>query len=172
MAAPTTQFKVYTGASGATESPAAGATNLNLQSIDAYDSTDTDYQTNLMNIPAAGTNYSYERLFRLKFIGNPSYNTIDNVKVWKSAGSLSDGDLVLAAADSASAATPVNTASAVATSAIPTTEGTALDATPAGDITDDPGFTEYIFMQLQIPSTVTTFGDISAQTIKVQFDVS
>lgn len=172
MGAPTAQWKVYTGASGATESPATSATNINFQSIDAYDSTGTDYQTNLIRIPAAGTTYSYERIIRMKFTANPSFNLINNILFWKSAGSLSDVALAIKAGTSTGATTPVDTASAVATAAVPTTEGTALDPTPSGGISSSPGYSKYVYLQLNVPSTVTVFGDIGAQTFTMQYDVS
>ncbi|MFA5158084.1 MAG: hypothetical protein WC451_02765 [Patescibacteria group bacterium] len=170
MTLPVAEFKVYTGASGATESPTGGATNINLMNTDAYDTTGSMFQTSLIPIPVSGTSYSYERIFRLKVTG--IFNLIDNIKVWKSTGDLSDSHLVIAAAVSTTASTPVKTASAIATTTIPVTEGTALDATPSGGITASPGYTKYVYLQLQVPTTVTVFGQVGVHTIAVQYDIT
>lgn len=166
--AATFEAKVYTGTNAGTESPAGDATNLNLQSIDAYDSTGTDYQTNKMSVPTSGTNYSFERWIRGKFTG--TFNSITNVLFWKSAGTLSDVNLAVNAGENTTGVTPIDSVSTIATSAIPTTEGTAIDITPAGGISVSGDFTDYVIMQLAIPSTVTTPGDIGSQTVTFQYD--
>ena len=166
--AATVELKVYTGTNAGTESPAGDATNWNLQSVDAYDSTGTDYQTNKITVPSAGTNYSYERWTRLKYTG--TFNSITNVKVWKSAGTLSDVNLDLNAGETTTGVTPVDSASSVATAEVPTSEGTAIDITPAGGISSSGDFTDYLVLQLEVPSTVTTPGDIGTQTLTFQYD--
>src|ERR1035437_1710669 len=137
MTAPVTQFKVYTGASGATESPTGSAINLNIMSADAYDSTGSLWLGNLIAEPTQGTNYSFERIWALKIVSG-TFTTVNNIKVWMSAGVLNDPNLVLTAGVSVTPSTPTQQASAVATVAIPVTYGTALDATPAGGITSTP----------------------------------
>ena len=168
--AATVELKIYTG-SGGTENPSSGdASNWNLMSIDSYDSTGTDYQNNPITVPASGTNYSYERWMRLRFSG--SFNLIDNIKAWKSAGTLSDANLTLNAGVTDTYAQPVNSASTIATSAIPESEATALDLTPSGGVTSSPGYSKYLVVQLVVPSSVTTPGDIGNQTITFQYDES
>lgn len=168
--AATVELKVYTGSSAGTEQPAGDATNWNLQSVDAYDATGTDYQTNKITVPPSGSAYSYERWLRLKYTG--VFNSITNVLAWLSAGALSDPALILTAGVNASGVTPVVTNSAIAVSPIPTTEGGALDITPAGGISVSGDFTDYLVVQLEAPSTVVTAGDISAQTLTFQYDES
>uniref|UniRef100_A0A6M3IJL6 Uncharacterized protein n=1 Tax=viral metagenome TaxID=1070528 RepID=A0A6M3IJL6_9ZZZZ len=166
----TFRWKVYTSTNAATESPDAApgtsAATLNLMQTDAYDAA-TDYQSYPTSVPAAGTNYTYERWFRAHFSG--TFNLIDNMKIWKSAGTLSDGNLVLNAGITTSGVTPINTVSSLATSAIPTVVGSALDPTPAAPLTS-AGYSKYCVMQLAVPSTVTTPGDISSQTITFRYD--
>lgn len=168
--AATANLKICTGTDAGTESPAGDATNWNLMSTDAYDSTGTDYQSNPISVPTSGTNYSYERWMRLEFTG--TFNNITNVKVWKSAGTLSDGNLVLYSGETDTGVTPVNTDSSVATSAIPTTEGGATDITPAAGIDASGEKTDYFVVQLDVPDTVTTPGDIGSQTLTFQYDES
>jgi len=169
--AATREVKVYTGTDAGTESPAGDATNLNLMSTDAYDSTGTDYQTNKITVPSSGTNYSYERWVRIYFSG--TFNEIENILVWHSAGSLSDGNLDLNAGVSATGVTPVNTVSSVATTTLTSwdAQGEALDISPASNLTS-AGYSKYFVMQLEVPSTVTTPGDIGSQTITFSYDES
>ena len=171
--AATVELKIYTGTDAGTESPSSGdASNWNLMSTDAYDSSGTDYQTNKIQVPDSGTNYSYERWMKLKFSG--TFNKIENIKAWHSAGSLSDGNLDLKAGVTDTGATPVNTASSVATTTLTSwdAEGEAFDLTPSGGITSSPGYSKYLVTQLVVPSTVTTPGDIGSQTITFQYDES
>ena len=168
--AATVELKTYTSTGAGTESPAGDSTNWNLQSADAYDSTGTDYQTNKITVPSSSSAYSFERWLRLKF--NGTFNAITSVKFWKSAGTLSDGALIITAGESASGVTPVITNSTIATAAIPTVEGSAIDITPAGGISSSGDFTDYAIIQLEVPSTVVTPGDIGSQTITFQYDES
>ena len=165
------EMKVCTGSSAGTEAPVGDATNWNLMSTDAYDSTGTSYQTNRITVPSVGTTYSYERWLRLKF--SSTFNLIENIKFYKSAGTLSDAALDLTAGVSTSGVTPVNTVSSVATT-IGTgwdSLGEALDITPAGGITTT-GETKYGVIQLKVPYTVVTPGDIGSQTITFVYDES
>lgn len=168
--AATCELKIYTGASAGTESPAGDATNWNLMSSDAYDSTGTTYQSNPIVVPAGGTAYSYERWMKLKFSG--TFNLINNVKVWKSAGTLSDAALSIYAGKTATGATPVATVSSIATATIPTSSGTAINITPSNAINTTGEKTDFLVVQLRVPSTVVTPGDIGTQTLTFQYDES
>lgn len=163
-------MKVFTGTTAGTMNPAAAgdATNWNLMGIDSYDSTGTAYQSNVITVPPTGTSYSYERWVKARFDG--TFNKIDNIKVWKSAGTLSDVNLTLNAGTTASGATPTNSVSSVATSTIPVTEGTAIDITPTSDITTSEDMSDFLVLQLVVPSTVDTPGDIGTQTLTFQYD--
>lgn len=168
--AATVELKTYTGVNAADESPVGDSTNWNLQSIDAYDSTGTDYQTNKITVPASGSVYSFERWLRLLYTG--TFNEITNVLFWKSAGTLSDGALIITAGEATAGVTPIITDSTIATAAIPTSEGTAINISPAGGISNSGDFTDYAVIQLEVPSTVVTPGDIGSQTITFQYDES
>jgi len=170
--AATCEMKVCTSTNAGTESPAGDATNWNLLGSDAYDSTGNDYKTDRISVPDSGTNYSYERWLRLKFSG--TFNLIDNILAWKSAGSLSDGALTLKAGETDTGVTPVNTESSVATTALASwdSEGEAIDITPANPIDTADEETDYLVIQLGVPDTVTTPGDIGTITITFQYDES
>ena len=161
----TLTWKACTGTDAATE---ATTTNWNLLNRDAVDS-GSDYTESRIAIPATGSNYSYERILRLIFTG--AFNLIDNVKLWKE-GTLSDGNLIINAGETDTGTTPVNTASAVASSAIPTTEGTAIDITPSNPIDSSGEKSDYLYIQLEVPSTVTTLGAINAQVLYVSWTES
>lgn len=167
----TCQLKIYTGVSAGTESPAGDATNWNMQSTDAYDSTGTDYQTNKITVPSTSNTYSYERWMRLSFSG--TFNLIDNVLVYKSAGSLSDSNLDILAGTTTSAATPITTVSSVATTTLTSWDavGEAIDITPGAGLVA-AGYSDYFVTQLKVPSTVTTPGDAGAITITFSYDES
>jgi len=170
--ASTINWKVYTG-SPLTEAPGAGnsAVNVNLLALDIYDSTAGSYAANPISVPAAGSNYSFERVIRAFWTG--TFNEVTNVLLWKSSGTLSDAALKIAANVTGTWAPAAQTsgASTFATAAIPTTSGTALNATPAaGSAYPAAGYSKYGVMQLVVPSTVTTPGDIGSQLIRFQWD--
>ena len=175
----TVELKIYTGVGAATESPVGDATNWNLMFTDAYDSTQNAYRSsaNRVPVPSTGNAYSYERWMRLKFTG--AFTTVSNIKVYRYAGAgstangLSDANLDLTAGATAVAATPVITASAVATITVLSWDsaGEAINITPVGNISPG-GFTKYFVVQLKVPLTVATPGDIGAQTIEFSYDVA
>lgn len=166
--AATAEVKVYTGTTATVESPSGDAGNLNLMSTDTYDSTGSGYESATITVPTTGTAYSYERWLRIEYTG--TFNSITNVKFWKSAGSLSDGNLTLNAGETSSAATPTDGSSSLATSAIPTAVGSAIDISTT--ITSSGDYTDYGILQLAVPTNVTTPGDIGSQTITFQYDES
>jgi len=170
--AATINWKVYTG-SPLTEAPGAGssAINVNLLLADSYDSSGSLYAANPISVPSTGSNYSFERVQRAFWTG--TFNEITNIKFWKSSGTYSDADLKVTANVTGTWAPEGQTsgASTFATAAIPTTSGTALDATPdAGSAYPAAGYSKYIVTQLVVPSTVTTPGDIGSQLVTFQWD--
>jgi hypothetical protein len=164
-------MKVCTGTNAATEN-AGDAVNWNLMSVDAYDSTGVMYQANKISVPSTGTSYSYERWLRLEFTG--TFNEIENVKVWRSAGTLSDVNLDLLAGETNTGVTPVNSASSVATITKDNwdSEVEAIDITPTAGITTTGDKTDYVVIQLKVPSAVVTPGDIGTQTLTFSYDES
>jgi len=170
--ASTINWKVYTG-SPLTEAPGTGssAVNVNLLLQDIYDDTAGSYAANPISVPSAGSNYSFERVIRAQWTG--TYNEVTNVKLWRSSGTLSDAGLAILADVTGTWAPAGQTsgASTFATAAIPTTSGTALDATPAaGSAYPAAGYSKYGVMQLLVKASVTTPGDIGSQLIRFQWD--
>ena len=168
--AATCQLKIYTGASAATETPAADAANWNMMLSDAYNANSTMYQTYPITVDTNATAYSFERWMKLKFTG--TFNKIENVKAYKSAGSLSDAALAINAGETATGATPTASASTKATAAIPTASGSAIDITPVAGISSSGDKTDFLVAQLSVPTTVTTPGDIGSQTLTFTYDES
>jgi hypothetical protein len=166
----TFEWKICTGVDAATEN-AGSATNFNMMSVDAYDSTGTDYQTNRIEILESGTNYSVEKWIRGLFSGD--FNLIENCKIWHSAGTLSDASLDLKAGVTDSGITPTDGASVIATNSLADwdTEAEALDV-QNGIMNTTPIYSLYGVVQLEIPDTVTETGDIGVQTITFQYDES
>ena len=103
-----------------------------------------------------------------------TFNAIENVKAYRSAGTLSDVALDLLAGETDTGVTPVNTASTVATTTLTSWDESseAIDITPAAGISSDGDKTDYLVTQLKVPSTVTTAGDIGSQTITFSYDES
>jgi hypothetical protein len=168
--AATCQLKCCIGASAATETPDGDASNWNMMTSDAYSGTDTLYQTYPITVDTDATAYSYERWLRLKFTG--TFNKIENVTAYKSAGSLSDAELAINAGETDTGATPTDAGSTVATQALPTASGSAIDITPAAGISSSGDKTDYLVAQLVVPTTVTTPGDIGSQTMTFTYDES
>lgn len=170
--ASTINWKVHTG-SPLTEAPGAGssAVNVNLLLLDIYDSTGGSYAANPVSVPSTGSAYSFERVQRAFWTG--TFNEITNVLYWKSSGTLSDAALKIQAGVTGTwaPAGQISGLSTLATAAIPTTSGTALNATPAaGSAYPTAGYSKYIVTQLVVPSTVTTPGDIGSQLVRFQWD--
>ncbi len=167
--AATVRVKVYTGTTAATENPDAApgtnAASLNFCSSDVYDSDGTYYLTYPLVVPTSGTNYSFERWFRIHFSG--AFASITNIKVYKSAGNYSDSQIVINAAVTTTAVTPTEAPSTIATSAIPTSAATALVATPAAGLTD---YSKYIVMQMKVPNSVVVPHDVGTQTLTISYD--
>ncbi len=168
--AATCELKCCIGASAGTETPAGDAANWNMMLSDTYSGTATYYATYPITVDTDATAYSYERWMRLKFTG--TFNKIENVKAYKSAGAYSDAALAINAGETDTGATPTASASSVATSAIPTTSGAAIDITPAAGISASGDKTDYLVAQLVVPTTVTTPGDIGSQTMTFTYDES
>jgi hypothetical protein len=159
--AATADLKAYTGTGAATET-AAG--NWNLMSIDSYDTSGVQYRSERVQTPTTGSAYSYERWLRLKFSG--SFTSISDLKVYHSAGTLSDANFDLLAGTTTSAATPITTASAVATTTLTGWDsvGEAINISVGGAIIA-PGYSNYLVIQFKVTSSATTSGDIGNHTL-------
>jgi len=126
----------------------ADTTYLNLLSTNTASGADTTTNTLAapITIPSGADVYSYERYTRGHWTG--TFTSISNVKFWKSAGTPGTG-LTLNAGDKGNQtyATAVDTSSAIATSAIPTSQGAGLALAYA------TAFCDYAVVQLVVANT-------------------
>jgi len=110
----------------------------------------------------AGNN-GYEKWNRGRFSG--VYTTIDNLKFFKSSGTL-PANVTIKAAVNAVYATPVTTTSVIAITDVPTTEGTALVPTSPGV---SPAFSGYITMQMRTTAAAAP-GAVPTQIFTLKYD--
>ena len=146
----------FSESNGAGETITTPITNANFGSVDS---------PNIVPVSdpiTAGTN-SFEKWMRGRFSG--TFTSIANLRFFKSGGAFVTGEDVKAAVN-ATFATPVATASIVATVTVPITEGTALVPTAPGS---SPSFSGYITMQLT--TTVSTPpGAVNQKTFTLKYD--
>jgi hypothetical protein len=117
---------------------------------------------NPITIPGAGSSYSYERYLRGHWTG--TFSTITSIYFWKSAGTPGTGWTINAGNKANQTyATPVATASTIATAAIPTTQGTGLTPTYAA------AFCDYIVLQAVLGTTCTP-GALATLTYTFQWN--
>lgn len=146
----------WSESNGAGETVTDGISNLN------FGNTDAPNIVPASNPITAGNN-SYEKWVRGHYTG--TYNSVSNLKLYKSAGAYVTGEDIKAAVNAAYA-TPVATTSAVATVTVPTTLGTALVPNSPGA---SPSYSGYIIAQLQ--TTVSTPpGNVNQKTFTLQYD--
>ena len=153
----------------------AGATSITNSNMGILDDSSQALVT-AYAIPA-NTN-SYEKWQRLKVEANASGNTIQVVKVWET-GTLPTGDThKVGTVQAAAFATPVRTASSIATTTIPATEGTAFPVPIGGTVTPTSngvgmitttGYSDYVVHQVHV-DTATTSGPAAPLTMYWQYD--
>jgi hypothetical protein len=133
-----------------------GITNVNFGNLD------TPNLASPNNRVIAGQN-SYEKWNRGKFSG--VYTTVENLRFYKSAGTL-PANVTIKAAVNAAYATPTTTTSVVATADVPITEGTALVPTAPGA---SPSYSGYIIMQ-ERATVAAAPGAVPTQTFTLKYD--
>ena len=131
------------------------ATNVNFGNIDSPNLSSPN------NRVVAGNN-SFEKWLRGYFV---TYTTIDNLKFWKSSGSLPANVYIKAAVNHAYVE-PVDSASTIATSDVPTVEGSCLVPTSPGA---SPAYSGYIIMQMQTTGAASP-GAVATQTFTMKYD--
>lgn len=148
---------------GASPGTTVDATYIHTLGSDVASGNSTNHINYPITIPGAGnTNYSYERWVRGHWTG--TFTSVSNVKFYKASGTVPSGD-TLNAGDKGNQTyvTPVNTASSVATSAIPTTSGAALTLGYATNYSD------YVVLQVAMTSSRAT-GASGAMTYRFEWD--
>ena len=146
----------WSESNGAGETVTNGISNVNFGNLDSPNLSSPN------NRVVAGEN-SFEKWVRGRFSG--TYTTIDNLRFWKSGGTLPSGVEIKAEVDDPYA-TPTDNTSTVATADVPITEGTALNPANPGA---SPDFSGYITMQLQADIGATP-GSIGTQTFTLKYD--
>lgn len=140
-------------------------TNINFGSTDAKDLVALTYPI------TAGTN-SFEKWIRAAFSG--TFNIIDNIQFWKSAGAyVSEEGIDWSGATAlASYAQPTQTESTVATTVLPTADPDTANVWIAGSLSGtltSAGTSDYIVMQMQIGSGAAA-GAVNTKTFTLQYD--
>lgn len=146
----------WSESNGAGETVTDGILNVNFGNVDSPNLSSPN------NRVVAGEN-SFEKWIRGHFEG--TFTTIDNLRFWKSGGSLGTGVSIKADVNDMYA-TPTDVTSTVATVNVPTTEGTAL-VPDAPVMTGD--YSGYITMQLQTTIAASP-GSIGTQTFTLKWD--
>jgi len=152
-------WRELNGASSTVSTP----TDLNLGSDDSTDLVATTYP-----ITAGGN--SYEKYVVGNFTG--TFTKIDNIKFWKSAGAYVTGETMDWRGTTGAYTQPVNTTSAVAITAIPTSEPAVANVGIGGATTGNfsaAGTTNYIVMQSHV-STAASAGATNTKTFTFQYD--
>lgn len=150
------------------ESETSNISNLNFGSNDSANLSVSSYPIN------AGEN-SYEKWIKMSFTG--TFNTVDNLKVWKSAGAYVTGEgidtnLKESSYSAASFSTPTDSTSSVAVEVMPTTEPSGANIGISGSLSGQltsAGDSDYIVMQLQTTGS-TPAGDVNEKTFTFQWD--
>ena len=153
---------------GATETVTDGITNLNYGSTDAPNLDPATYPI------TAGQN-SYEKWVRCHFTG--TFNKIDNIRIWMSAGTLVTGESILtnlttSGYTAATYATPTTSTSTVATNAMPTSEPSSANLGIGGSLTGSltaAGYSDYWVSQTQT-TTAASPGDTNTKTFTIKYD--
>lgn len=152
----------YGAAPGSTVDPTS---YVHLLSSDVASGNSTNYTNYPITVPPSGSNYSYERFVRGKWTG--TFNNIQNVKFWKSAGTPGTG-WTLNAGATTTYVSPVNTSSGIASSAIPTSQGAGLT------LTFDGTYSAFAVVQAVVASTAGPGDCISSPgaTFSLSYDES
>lgn len=138
---------------------------FNFKSLDSLTSA-SDYTAN----PITAGNRSYEIWLRAKFEG--SFNQIQNLQFYKSAGTYGTGISIKWDGDTTGYATPVSSASSIATADVPTADPGTANVSIGGELTGAltaSGYSNYVVLQLGT-TTATSAGDTNAYTFVLQYD--
>lgn len=138
--------------------------------MDADTNTESDYTT----YPITAGNNSYEVWLRGHFTG--TFNTIDNIQFWMSTDFSPNTGLAVywKGNNVGDYVTPVKTASAIATSTVPTSDPGTANVSIGGSLSGSlsaAGYSDYIVLQLQT-TTSAAAGDTSLATFTLQYDES
>lgn len=154
---------------GAGETITDGITNGNYGSVD---SANLAVATNAVT---AGNN-SFEKWWKLDFGG--TFNTIDNLQIWKSAGNYVTGEGIdtnlrtSAYGGAESYVTPTETTSVIADQVMPVADPTSANLGISGSLAgslSSAGKSDYMITQLQTTGA-TPAGDVNQKTFTFEYD--
>ena len=154
---------------GAGETQTANVTNCNFGSVDSANLTPA-------NDPITAGQNSFEKYWKMAFSG--TFNQVDNLKVWKSAGAYVTGEsLVTNARESSyggaeSYVQPTQSTSTKATQTFPVTEPSGANLGIGGSLSGNlssSGSSDYLVVQLQTTGA-TPPGDVNQKTFTFQYD--
>lgn len=141
----------------------SSATNINFGSTNSADLAPSTY-------PITAGGYSYEKWIKGQFTG--TFTRIENVKVWKSSGDYITGEGITYTGQTSTFATPTNSQSSEADTALPASEPTdnnvAIGGSLSGSLTST-GSTSFIVLQSTI-DTGTSAGITNTKTFTIQYD--
>lgn len=158
----------YNGA-GETETP--NVTNCNFGSNDGPNLVVATY-------PITVGNNSFEKWWKMTFTG--TFNSVDNLKIWKFSGGYVTGESILTNAREASYGgaetytTPTESNSIVATETLPITEPSGANLGIGGILAgslSSPGDSDYLIEQLKSTGG-TPVGDGNTKVMRFQWDES
>ena len=122
-----------------------------------------------INIPAAGTEYSYEGWVRFKCTVAPD-NVCTNFKIWDDGVSMDTGVDITVNTDTVNSyATPVSTESARGTRDSLSNHASGSKIDIAGNLTGSGDKTDFSVFQLEVINTASQ-GDITSKTVNYSYD--
>jgi hypothetical protein len=139
---------------------------------------DDDYELVVATYPITVGENSYEKWWIMEFTG--TFNSVDNLKVWKVSGNYVTGESILTNCRETSYGgaetytTPTQSTSSVATQTLPTTEPSGANLGIGGSLSgslSSPGDSDYCVMQLQTTGS-TPVGDGNQKVLRFQWDES
>lgn len=149
----------------------AGPTNVDLGTMGNlmnWKTSDDATPANYTSYPVTAGSNSYEVWLRLHFSG--TFNKVQNIKFWQSAGSLGPGcALVWASGGYATYAQGTTETSSIATFAMQEAQPSASNISIADGSLVAEGYSRYILTQLQTTGSAAP-GDTGTVTFTVQYD--
>jgi len=160
----TVNLHVFTGANAATES--AAVTGIDLISADNATNSLANRQANPVTIPAAGTNYSFEKWIRAKIAVVPD-NYVQNFQFWTDGAF--DTGVGINVGTNAAGVTPIATVSTIATTDGTTYVSGAKLAWHAGQLSALNATTDALVLQMAVGTTAVQ-GNVTQESLNYSYD--
>jgi len=144
-------------------STTATPTSFNLGSTNAANLSPSTY-------PISAGSYSYEKWIKGRFTG--SFTSVDNLIFWKSDGDYVTGETMKYTGQATTFATPINTVSTNATTAVPITEPATANVSIGESLTGSltaTGDSDFIVLQASVTSYASS-GASNQKTFSFSYD--